>query len=58
MTRGKMKKELAIRIVNLGMQIAEMEDEIQHSKETVKLWKETRDAFLRELVERINAEGE
>lgn len=53
-----MKKELAIRIVNLGMQIAEMEDEIQHSKETVKLWKETRDAFLRELVERINAEGE
>lgn len=48
-----MEKDLAIRIWNLGICIAESKDEIAHTRETVKLWEAEREIALRQLVELI-----
>ena len=52
-----MKKELAIRIVQLNELIQEQEYQVQTMKDVIKDLKERREGFLRELVELVT-EGE
>ena len=56
-SEANVKKELAIRIVQLNELIQEQEYQLQTQKETIKDMKERRDAFLAELVALV-AEGE
>ena len=51
-----MKKELAIRVACLGETIQELESEIADKREFLKQLKETREAFLRELVDLVKGE--
>lgn len=49
-----MKKELALRIVQLNELIVEQKDELSHLKEAIKGLEESREAYLRELVMLVN----
>lgn len=49
-----MKKELALRIVQLNTLIDEQEYQVQTMKEAIKDLKERREAFLQELVDLVS----
>jgi cell division protein FtsB len=52
-----MKKELALRIVQLNEIISDQENEMRTLKETIKDLNERREGFLRELVMLVTEEG-